>query len=106
MSAPNDTSALVTHSTPALIRLSYAGHPDVPDSEGGACYCDPRMITVIQRVRIEHNLADGTKSPGLCTGISLYGGITLFVKESPEEVARLREKSVTFDAAPDIKRVK
>ena len=81
---------------PELLKLTQIGNPDWFDGEPTACYVTPQSITRISRsVAAFPMREDPTKRHAdiQCTEVFYCHG-TLHVTESPEEVARLRDKAL------------
>lgn len=80
----------------ALLRLTQIGNPDVNGGQPTVCYLDPQAITRISVVVAAFSLRANPEKrhPDVpCTEIFYCHG-TLHVLESPEEVARMRDRAL------------
>jgi hypothetical protein len=91
---------------PPLIKLTLMPHKDVDKGKPSACYINPQYITVIQRMAIQHHKlnSDNKKKwpPVACTAIQT-GALILYVKETTEQVAKLRDEALGHKIVPPIK---
>jgi len=77
---------------PRLIRLSAIAVPGL--CEAHDVYVDPQAISYVGRATPVHTAADGTKTPGSeCTLVHCCH-YTLWVTDSPAQVAMLRERAL------------
>jgi hypothetical protein len=86
---------------PRLVRLTCIANPDVDEGRPTPTYCDPQDISTIRRTTGGYMTASSYGKPReeqcfhalvACTEVHC-GHTILFVEESPEEVARLRDKA-------------
>lgn len=80
---------------PKLIRLTQILHPEFKSPKAGICYIDPGAITAVFASDVifsKQGKPDEKHDPIEATAVFYCHG-TLFVHESPEEVALLREKA-------------
>lgn len=79
---------------PALLKLTYAAHPDVDNGAPTPCYIAPQWIVGIGRQAMRFCRVDDPKESHpaqTCTAVVISSYQIYYVTESPEEVARLRD---------------
>ena len=85
---------------PEMIRLSYVGNPSVNGGAATSCFVDPSMIASITRQQITNrDSAGATLNTVECTIVGCCH-FSLYVEESPETVAMLRDKALGYTKGP------
>lgn len=82
---------------PKLIRLTQIANPDHDGGQTTPCYAHPECIETIQRHRAafgKSGLSGEFHEYQDVTIVAMHGAKTLFVTESPDEVARLRDQAL------------
>lgn len=95
---PMDVNSQVMQWRPALIRLNLIPRPDVDDGQPTTTYVDPAAISAIWRTNVAKDKpGGGTESAGCYTLIHCHY-YNIMVVETPEQVARLRDKALGHEA--------
>ena len=92
---PHETNANIMQWQPKMILLTQVGSPDWDNGEDSICSVNPSLITMAIRGRSAYAKRPPTPAAEfhpdqVCTGVYVTQG-TISVRESPQEVARLRD---------------
>lgn len=101
MSHGHDVTVNQMQWQPALLKLTYVGHPEVDGGEPTPCYICPQWITSINRQRMKFSsIADKDKTYEIdsCTAVVISAYQILYVTETPEQVALLRDRALGHEA--------
>ena len=102
MAHDHDMSVTQMYWQPPLMALTYVAHPDVDDGWPTKCFVAPQLISGIGR----QSLAFSKTDPQLkgewhkvctATAVTLTTNGVYYVKETPEEVAMMRDKALGFE---------
>ena len=86
---------------PSLVRLTLMPRPEVDDGAKTAAFVDPAVIGAIWRTNVPRDNPDGGKPvPGDTYTLVHCCHYTIMVCESPEEVARLRDRAHGHEQKP------
>ena len=86
---------------PPFMRLTHIAIPG-SSSEAHAVFVDPYAISMIGRASPVHTMLDGTKMKGDECTIVHCCHYQLFVEESPEVVAGIRDRTLGHESKPKL----
>ena len=94
-----DHDVTVTQMTwqPALLKLTFAPHPDVDGGEPTPCYVAPQWIIGIGRQALTFGKVGvtGESHPAVtCTAVVISPSMAYYVTETPEQVALMRDRAL------------
>lgn len=91
---------------PPLVKLTAAPHQDIDGGKPQSCYVNPQLIAVIQRMAIQHHkFKEGNKKkwPPVNVTAVQTGALIMYVKETPDQVAKLRDEALGHKLASTTK---
>lgn len=93
---------------PPLLKLTYVPNPEVDDGQPTTCFVCPQSITAIGRQKTQFfkvEEAGARHPPVTCTAVIVSASMVFYVTESPEEIARLRDKAMGHEQKPELRTV-
>lgn len=99
MSGPQDINAQTMVWRPRLIKVTQVVQPELDDGKPTVAFINPECIDKISRMVIGWTKRDGTGQwpDQSVTGVSMHSQGVLFIVESPEEVAKMRDQAFGYE---------